>query len=241
MTIRIRLNRSKNAFCLLSPIDGATFKVVIQEASLHVRKVKIHADTFLGIATTLREANALYPICKVECKAISIPAGQMSFSPDDIFLGQIPKRLVLGLVENTAFNGSYKKNPFRFQHFDASQVGVYVNGESIPTKPLQLNFDQSQYLSGYMSLFHGTGQLFHDKGLQITRAEYPDGYCLYAFDLTPDLSSGIHTSLIKQGNLRVGLQFAKPLPSTVNLILFAEFDSVIEIDHNRNVTLNWAS
>ena len=241
VTIRLRLNRSKNAFCLLSPTDGADFKVVIQEASFHVRKVKIHNDTFLGIAAALRHAPALYPIRRVDCKAMSIPAGQMTFSPDDIFLGQVPIRLLLTLVENTAFNGSYKKNPFRFQHFDASQVGVYVNGESTPSKALQLNYDQSQYLMGYMSLFHGTGQLFHDKGLQISRDEYPNGYCMYAFDLSPDLSSGTHTSLIKQGNLRVGLQFAKPLPTMVNLILYAEFDSVIEIDHNRNVTFNWAS
>jgi hypothetical protein len=241
VTLRIRLNRSKNSFCLVSPTPGADYKVVIQEASFHVRKVKIHNDTFLGIAEALRHSPALYPICRVECKAMSIPSGQMTFSPDDIFLGQIPKRLVIGLVENIAFNGTYTRNPFNFQHFNASQVGVYINGESSPMKAMQLNYNQSQYLKGYMSMFQGIGNLYHDRGIQITRNDYPNGYCLYAFDLSPDLSTGAHTSPIRQGNLRVGLQFAEPLATTVNVILYAEFDSLIEIDNNRNVTFNWSS
>jgi len=108
-------------------------------------------------------------------------------------------------------------------------------------KALQLNFEQSEYLRGYMSLFLGTSTLFHDKGIMIEREEYPSGYTLYAFDLSPDLSAGPHVSPIKQGNLRIGIQFAEPLTTTVNAILFAEFDAAIEVDHNRNVTFNWAS
>ena len=67
---------------------------MIQEASFNVRKVKIHNDTFLGIANALRQTQALYPICRVECKAMSIPAGQMTFSPDDVFLGRFLQRIV---------------------------------------------------------------------------------------------------------------------------------------------------
>ena len=241
VNIRIRMNRSKNAFCLVSSVADADYKVTITEASLHVRKVKLHNDVFLGIVTALQRTPALYHINRVECKVLSIPSGQMTFNPDDVFLGQIPKRIVIGLVENTAFNGVFNRNPFNFQHFHATQVGVYVNGESTPMKALQLNFNQSRYLKGYMSLFLGTGQLFHDKGIQIQREEYPQGYTLYAFDLTPDLSTGPHVSPIRQGNLRIGIQFAQPLPVTVNAIIYAEFDSLIEIDHNRNVTFNWGN
>ena len=241
VTLRIRLNRSKNAFCLVSPTVDADYKVVVVQSTLYVRKVKIYNDTFLGIASALQHAPALYPIQRVECKAMSIPAGLMSFTPDDVFLGQIPKRIVLGLVENTSFNGSLIKNPFNFQHFNATQVGVYVNGESSPMKALQLNFEQSLYLPGYMSLFSGTGTLFHNQGNQISRQDYPEGYTLFAFDLSPDLSAGPHVSTIKQGNLRIGIQFGAPLPATVNCIIYAEFDSLIEIDANRNVTFNWSN
>lgn len=240
VTMRIRLNRSKNAFCLLSAVGGADYKVVISHASLFVRKVKVTSDTFLGHAAALQHSPALYPIRRIECKVLSIPSGNMSFTPDDVFLGQIPKRIVLGLVENAAFNGTYNKNPFNFQHFNATQVGIYVNGEAQPIKALQLNFEKEQDLMGYMSLFSGTGTLYHNQGCEITRQDYSKGYTLYAFDLSPDLSSGPHISAIKQGNLRIGFQFAEGLPSTVNCIIYAEFDSMIEIDSNRNVTYNWS-
>jgi hypothetical protein len=41
--------------------------------------------------------------------------------------------------------------------------------------------------------------------------------------------------LIKQGNLRVGIHFAEAFTTTINVIMFAEFDNVIEIDRNRQV------
>jgi len=240
VSIRIRMNRSKNAFCLLSSKDGADFKVNISHASLFIRKVKVTNDTFLGHATALEHSPAFYPIRRVECKVLSIPTGNMSFTPDDVFLGQIPKRIVIGLVENAAFNGAYNKNPFNFQHFKATEVGIYVNGEAQPMSALKLNFETKQYLMGYMSLFSGTGTLYHNQGNKISRDDYPNGYALYAFDLSPDLSAGPHISPTKQGNLRLGLQFAEGLPSTVNCIIYAEFDSLIQIDSNRNISYNWS-
>jgi len=39
--------------------------------------------------------------------------------------------------------------------------------------------------------------------------------------------------LIKQGNLRVEIQFA----ATINVIMYAEFDNIIEIDRNRQVLM----
>jgi hypothetical protein len=36
--------------------------------------------------------------------------------------------------------------------------------------------------------------------------------------------------LIKQGNLRVEIHFAEALTATINVIMYAEFDNVIEID-----------
>jgi hypothetical protein len=36
--------------------------------------------------------------------------------------------------------------------------------------------------------------------------------------------------LIKQGNLHVEIHFAEALAGTINVVLYAEFDNVIEID-----------
>jgi hypothetical protein len=45
--------------------------------------------------------------------------------------------------------------------------------------------------------------------------------------------------LIKQGNLRVEIHFAEALTATINVVIHAEFDNVIEIDRNKQVLFVW--
>jgi hypothetical protein len=82
----------------------------------------------------------------------------------------------------------------------------------------------------------GTGKAFRDADIDLTRDEYADGYTLYAFDLTPDLASDSdHYSLLKSGSVRLKLTFSTALPNTINAVVYAEFQNVLEIDRNRNV------
>ena len=107
--------------------------------------------------------------------------------------------------------------------------------------PLKPNFEGDNYVRSYHTLFSGTDKMNKDEGNAITRKEYPKGYTLYAFNLTPDLSGGGHFNLIKQGNLRIELQFAKPLTKTINVIIYGELDNIIEIDRSRNVVFDYTS
>ena len=116
----------------------------------------------LGHAAALMQTTAKYPIWRVDCKVLSIPDGFSSFTPDNLFLGHIPKRLVLVLVDTEAFNGTYGSNPFNFKHHNLNQVGVYVDGEQIPRKPLFLKFGEAggqNIIAGFQGLFPGTGKL----------------------------------------------------------------------------------
>ena len=241
---RIKLNRAENVFCLVSSAAAANFKVVITEAILFVRRVKVASSIILGHAAGLKHSSAMYPIRRIDCKVLSIPRGFSSFNPDNIFLGQIPKRIVLGLVDTEAYNGSYRTNTFNFNHHNLTQVGVYVDGEQIARKPLFLKFDAAgsqNVIAGYQSLFSGIGKLSQDTGNQINRSDYGSGYTLFAFDLTPDHCPGDHFELIKQGNLRLELHFSEALANTVNLIVYAEFQNVIEVDANRNVLYDYTN
>ena len=62
-----------------------------------------------------------------------------------------------------------------------------------------------------------------------------------SFDLTPDLSSscGHHFSVTKSGNIRLELAFEVALSITGNVLVYSEFDNVIEIDKDRKVTRNY--
>ena len=141
VNLRLKLNRAKNSFCLVSSAGGANHKVVITEAILYVRKVKEAHFIALGHASALKQPTAKYSIRRVDCKVFSIPNGFSSFTPNNLFLGHIPKRLVL--VDTEAYKGTYPSNPFNFKHHSLTQEGVYVDREQIPRKSLFLKFDDA--------------------------------------------------------------------------------------------------
>ena len=69
-----------------------------------------------------------------------------------------------------------------------------------------------------MSLFSETGKENWDEGNDITREDYPNGYALYSFDLSPDLIEEGHFNLAKQWTVRVELKFGAVLPKTVTVV-----------------------
>lgn len=235
----VKLIRSKSEFQLLSDVAA---HVDIIEANLFVRKVKINPSIMLAHARALSITPAKYPITRVEIKTVTIGADIQSKSIDNLFLGQMPKRCIIGMVDSAAFNGSLKLNPFNFKHFNYNYLALYIDSTQIPSKPFTPDFTSGLYTRPYYSLFEGSGTYFSDTGNGISITEYPDGYCLAAFDLTADLScSEPHWNIIKSGSLRAEIRFNEPLSSTVNLLIFAEFDNVIEIDKNRNVIIDYSS
>lgn len=165
----------------------------------------------------------------------------MSFVQDNVFLGQMPKRVVVGCIDNDAFNGTYKSNPFDFKHYDVNFMSVYVDGHPVPHKPIEPNFASGNTIRCYTSLFQGTEKLGQDKGIHISREEFGQGYTLYAFDLTPDMCDGGHMNLIHQGNLRVEIKFGKALVKTVSVLIYAEFQNIIEITKSRSILCDFSN
>ena len=237
--MKIRLVRSKDAFALMAA--DASFKIRITEASLFVRKVKLSPSIQLAHIKALEKGTAKYPIRRVDTKVFSVPKGNLTANQENLFLGQLPKRLVVGMVESAAFNGSFNRNAYNFRHYDVNFLALYADGQQIPAKPLQPNCERNKAVRSYLSLFSGTGMLYRDVGNNIDRDEYLQGYTLFAFDLTPDLNDGSHFNLVKQGNLRLELHFGRPLPETICVIVYAEYDNIIEVDRSRNVIFDYAA
>ena len=116
--LRLRLVRSKNAFCLMSDAAATGFKIKLHDVKLLVRKVKLSPSVFVAHAKALEIGNAKYPIKRVITKTFTIPRGNLDFSQENVFAGQIPTRLVIGMVDNDSYNGQYDKNPFNFKNYD---------------------------------------------------------------------------------------------------------------------------
>src|SRR6185436_3207575 len=240
-SLHIRLVRNRDAFCLMSSEANAAYRLQIENIKLYVRKVKISPSVYMAHAKALEVGNMKYPIRRAICKTFIAPADMLSVIQESLFTGQVPSRVVVGFISNQAFNGSYGSNPFNFRHYNLSQLKLYVDGQQGYLAPIEPNYEANKYMMAYLSLFAGTGKLFKDEGLDITPEGYPNGYCLYAFDLTPDLGEQDHVSLVTEGNLRLEAKFRTQLPHTVNVIVYAEFENILEIDRNKHVIFNYSN
>ncbi|KAL2078836.1 hypothetical protein ACEWY4_024580 [Coilia grayii] len=236
--VKIRLSRAKDEFCLMRG-DAVAYKLQLLAASLFVKKVSVSAAVRLGHAHALQSTTAKYPIDRVCVKNYSVPTGTRVANQENLFLGQLPKSVVICMVNNEAFTGAYNRNPFAFKHFDLEFLAVYVDGQQIPSKPLQPRYNEGSATREFYQMVASTGRHLKNKPLVIDRTDYLSGYTLYAFNLTPDEECGQHLSLIRSGNMRLEARFRQPLPNTINIIVYAVFDSIIEISNRRQILMDY--
>ncbi|KAI0242984.1 hypothetical protein LSAT2_009527 [Lamellibrachia satsuma] len=237
--VKIRLVRSKAAFALMAGGPNPDYRITIVNAALFAKKATLNPTVQMAHIKALERSTVKYPMRSVDCKVYSIPAGARSHTHENLFLGTLPKRLVLCCIDNDAYNGAYDKNPFHAKNNAISFHAVYVDGRQIPSKPFQPNFEDDLFVRSYMSLFTSTGKIWQDEGNGLTRSDYRHGYTFFGFDLTPDQCDGPCFHLVQKGNLRIELHFRDALPTTVNVIAYAEFESVLEIDKSRNVIYDY--
>ena len=206
-----------------------------------MRKVKVSPSVYLAHAKALEQSNAKYPVRRIICKTFTIPNGNLDFTQESLFSGQLPTRIVVGFVDNDAFNGVFNKNPFNFKHYNLTNIKLYMDGQQQFLKPLTPDFTNNRFIAAYMSLFIATGKYQKDEGTDISREDYSGGYALYCFDLSPDMAENDHFNLTKEGNVRLEGRFSVALPNTVNAVVYAEFENIIEIDRNKNVIFDYTN
>ena len=235
----IKFTRSNPAFHLMTQ-DTTTFKLHILDATLDVRKVKINPVISLEHNKTHQQGiTAKYPVRRGVVSTFTIPQGNQSYNKENLLQGQLPRRLVLGFVENQAFNGHPKKNPFNFQHFDLNFLAVNTDTQQFPSQPLKPNFEQKETVREFYNLYAAM-ELNNSRAGLITLQQFTNGFTLFPIDLTPDQAEGAHIDPVKYGNLRLEAHFTQALQTPVNCICYAEYDNMIQIDHARNVISDFA-
>ena len=236
------MNRNVDEFCLMASEADADYRVKLTEVYLKISKVKVNPSISIAHELALKKGPAIYPVRRVECKSFIIPAGNPSLRKDNLYNGLVPKTIIFGMVDSAAFNGAYKKNPFKFQNFTTSFLAISVNGEEVPFKPLQLSYTAAtrRYIEAFLTLFSGTGKMFYDVGNDISRDEFVNGFNLYSADLSPDMcgSSG-HFNVVQRGNLAVDIKFSTAPTVAVSLVCYGEFENTIHIDSERNVIYDY--
>ena len=233
VSVSVKLQHATNQFRLMSNADYAkVYKLTILSARLRVCKVVLAPNLYMAHGKIMAKDNpAIYPVDKTEMSSHVLHSGSAFFSFSDMFQNRVPHYLVIAFVASEAFEGSYKRNPFNFHHFNLSSLTVYRDGQAVPHKPLELDFTKNQYIEAY--------QNFYDEnttGGSITFKEFGGGYALYVYRLDDSAYDRHCLPPKRRGNVTIEGRFASALPENVNIILYSKFPETIKIDQYRNVT-----
>lgn len=240
--LRIRLNPNDPKFYFILP-EGIKAELELGQAMLLVHKAKVYPSLVAAHHAAITNAAARYPITRTEVRQQSIPAGQVDALLDNCIRGQIPRRMFLFLVDNETLNGSLATDPFSFRHYDLNFLAAYVDGVQFPSRPYTPNFEKRLCTREYKELFIALNQNRTDTYCDLVKSNFTGTNPIFAFNFSPDLSNGPgsvgHVSPIQHGSLRLHLKFAKPLPESINVMMYCEFDNIIEIDSLRRATTDY--
>lgn len=241
VAINVRLTRARPEFYLMTNAASPDFKVLIEDIVLKACKVQINPAVIYGHAEILKSVNAKYPFTKTEVKQIAIAAGTVNFDQDQLFQNIRPNRVVVGFVNALGAAGDYTKNPFNFQHFNVNQIGLFVDNVPVSGNVMRLNFNATSgrtIIQAFNNMFEVTDKWLHDSGIQISRNEFAGGYAMYCFEIEPNFGDDeTYLHLLKQGNVRLEVQFSLALTDATSCIVYAEYPGYFEINAARDVIL----
>jgi hypothetical protein len=240
--MKLKLVRSKPEYCLRAHQAAANpqkYRVLIHEPLLWIQKSKVIPEVYAGQNEEIYKQPATYFVNRQVVRPFTIPIGTTSYALENVTTGQIPKRLIFGFVRSDALDGDYTRSPFNFQHLNLQRAAVYIHGVSYPTIPYAPVYDGNQptWAREYDGLFTTLGIGHGNRGIEISREDYPNGNCLYAFDLTSNLSSADDSTLKlkKSGNPRLEFQLGEATGYAITCLVFTVYDHYIKIDGDRQV------
>ncbi|KAJ8304538.1 hypothetical protein KUTeg_018121 [Tegillarca granosa] len=194
------------------------YEIVIEDIILKVAKVIVSSSVIYGHTEVLKHTNTKYPYTKTEVKMMTIPAGRLNFTWDNMLQG---------------------KNPYNFENFNLNSIGLYVNSVPVSGNVMKLNYNESTgktVIPVLINKLEATGKWLHDSDNGLTRKSISGRYALYCYTNEPNFKDG-NLTLLKQGNVRLEDTFGTALSASTTCIVYAEYPGYFEISASRDIIL----
>jgi len=232
--MKIKLIRNDDEFSLIEATKLGSIKM--KHLEMNVRKISIEPSIVANIESKLSSTPIMYPIAHSKIKTFLINSGIKSQHIAQLVRGKLPRSFIISFVSSKAFDGDHASNPFVFEHFNLSNMNVYVNGEPIHPKAIQPSWSDDGALKQYSWMLENIG-LHQDQSNGITYEDFVSNSVFFPYDNSPDLSNSYWYYGTQSGTIDVHVGFENALTENVTLIFYATFDETVLIDKDRNVSI----
>ena len=202
--------------------------------------LRLNDDVFRGLMQRMNVSRSIatYPTLRTEIRSYTFAQNIARKEIDNPFQSRIPNRIIIGLVDSRAFNGNYAYDPFAFQKSGITSVRQFIRGEEYPYETLELNSANNyKDLTGYYRFLQATGCLDRGEGNMVKATDWGQSKncTLFAID---NVASGCvdcaNLTPRQTGELQIEL-IGEPQPENMVVLVYAEFENLIEIDSNQAV------
>jgi len=139
--------------------------------------IELYPRVQYDIAKKMETSPALYPFNRREIRVDNLPVGFTSGTLDNLFLSQLPSRILVAMVRADSYNGAKTKNPFKFSNFGLSRIELSVNNNTISTYTPSFEKTQGNDVApSYLSLFDAFGELGNNFSNDISIYDYTNDY-----------------------------------------------------------------
>jgi hypothetical protein len=238
LPMKIRLLRNQDSFVLKKEeADTQNYTIKISRMSLWVRTIRPTADVLVHHAQTLAENNVQYNIDRVWMKSDTITSGQSDHIIHNLFLGDLPNRIIVGFVDSLAYNGKDTLDPFNFEHFNINHISLVHDGSQIPAVAYEPDFEKGLFRREYLGLLQTVlGDCLKQDNIGLSLDQYKTGNTFFGFVLPTVLEGGEGGLPPRQtGYINLRVKFAQALKKNITVIVYAELDNIIEVDAQRNI------
>ena len=222
--------------------DAMRLNVADVKIRLLLCQVKVNEDVYRDLALKMNKSIVSYPNRAKRSADLQPGCHRTPLRDQQPVQNRTPNLIIVGLVEAAAFNGNVQKNPFAFQKFNLRSIKQLVKGEEYPYETLELAHDSDQLdMRGYHRFLEATSCLRKSKGNMVTRKECGQGraFTLFAFD---NAANGhLHSPVLNpklSGELQLMLHFGADPAVNVTVIVYGEFENLLEVDSNKAVLYN---
>ena len=240
MKIRISLTKNKDEFLLLCNED-AGYSFVLEDCYLNVTYYKVRDEILSLIEERLLKEPAPYFISRPEIIARPVAHSSRIIRMSDIFTDKLPAYAFFALQRGADFDGRFQSNCYSFVPFHKFQF--YTNGVPYFTDPLEV--ENIEEIRDGEHIYKGFGeylrQLYRTIGKDIR------GDCLidstnFHLNFMVGMSFGADRSSLAERHLNLQEKASTYLeidmgisdvPEDLLLIVYAVFDSQVQIDSNR--------
>ena len=242
--IHIELELAKPSYVFQSETDAMTdINFDFERCRLFVPKTKLNDKLFLQIEARLAKEAMRQFFTSTQVNTYSISTGNKTQTFDCIASGFKPSRLYLALQETDRINGKFSLSSLKFprvygtDQFILKSVKVTLQGEEV--EGLACDKSQNSFKDEYFRLFHLTKQDLGKNACSLTFENWMTNTCILIYDFTTTLNGTEPPLLpmVKDGHIRVQIEFNKPSTVPMTLITMAELQSAITIESSGKCSL----